>query len=47
MTREFRPIEEHDLPTLLEWLSRTHVTEWWEKAPTPNEARAEFPVSVE
>jgi aminoglycoside 6'-N-acetyltransferase-1b/aminoglycoside 6'-N-acetyltransferase-2 len=25
----FRPLAEADLPTLLEWLSRPHLQEWW------------------
>ena len=25
----FRPLNQADLPTLTEWLSRPHIVEWW------------------
>jgi hypothetical protein len=26
----FRPLAADDLPSLLEWLSKEHVKEWWD-----------------
>ena len=39
----FEPLTEADRPLLLEWLSRPHVSEWWEGPYTADRVRAEFP----
>ena len=35
---DFRPLAEHDLPLLSEWLNRPHVAEWWGDAPVSSSA---------
>jgi RimJ/RimL family protein N-acetyltransferase len=38
----FRPLRRDDFPTLLEWLSRPHVREWWGWPTTPEEVEADY-----
>lgn len=38
----FRALTEADLPLLHAWLTRPHVTEWWEPAPTFEEVCADY-----
>lgn len=38
----FRPLEEADLPMLLEWLNRPHLLEWWGPARTMEEVRETY-----
>lgn len=38
----FRAVTEADLGLLHDWLSRPHVTEWWEPAPTPEAVREDY-----
>lgn len=38
----FRALSESDLPLMQDWLSRPHVTEWWEPAPTLEEVREDY-----
>jgi AacA4 family aminoglycoside N(6')-acetyltransferase len=38
-----RPMTEHDLPMLHEWLNRPHIVEWWGgEHPTLDEVRAKY-----
>ncbi|MBO9539053.1 GNAT family N-acetyltransferase [bacterium] len=41
-TITFKALAETDLPLLHAWLSRPHVTEWWEPTPTPEEVREDY-----
>src|SRR6185503_19467118 len=38
----FRPLAGADLPLMHAWLTRPHVVEWWEPAPTLEEVRADY-----
>lgn len=38
----FRAIAEADFDLIHDWLSRPHVTEWWEPAPTLDEVRLDY-----
>jgi hypothetical protein len=38
----FRALTESDLPLLHAWLSRPHVTEWWEPTPTAEQVREDY-----
>jgi aminoglycoside 6'-N-acetyltransferase-1b len=38
----FQELTEADLPTLAEWLSRPHVTEWWDSCNSLEEVRANY-----
>jgi aminoglycoside 6'-N-acetyltransferase-1b len=38
----FRPVAEHDLPLLFEWLNRPHVIEWWDGPPSLIEVREKY-----
>jgi aminoglycoside 6'-N-acetyltransferase-1b len=38
----FRPLARHDLPMLREWLTRSHVAEWWGPPQTLAEFSEEF-----
>jgi RimJ/RimL family protein N-acetyltransferase len=39
----FEPFTEADRPLLLDWLSRPHVSEWWEGPYDADRVQAEFP----
>ena len=39
---EFKPLREQDLPLLLEWLNRPHVSEWWRGEGSLDELRANY-----
>ena len=41
-TITFRALTEADFPLLHGWLTRPHVSEWWEPTPTPEELRADY-----
>jgi AacA4 family aminoglycoside N(6')-acetyltransferase len=44
-----RPMTEHDLPMLHEWLNRSHIARWWggdEARPTLAEVRAQYAPQV-
>lgn len=38
----FRALSESDLPLLHTWLTRPHVTDWWEPAPTFEQVREDY-----
>jgi RimJ/RimL family protein N-acetyltransferase len=38
----FRPVTEDDLPMLLEWLQRPHVSEWWKSETSLDAVRDEY-----
>lgn len=38
----FRPLAAADLPTLQDWLSRPHVSEWWGAAPSLAEVEDDY-----
>ncbi len=42
MSITFRPLVASDLPLLHDWLTRPHVTEWWEPAPTFAEVQEDY-----
>lgn len=38
----FRPLSVEDIPELHEWLSRSHVSEWWGPPGTEDDVRREY-----
>jgi RimJ/RimL family protein N-acetyltransferase len=38
----FEPLREADLPRLHEWLTRTHVAEWWQPTPAVEDLRRDY-----